>query len=113
MHAQADISRPDSICQIALHRRIGDSLRTPVRSSKMTVSDEKRRISVRTINTEPQPMTLSIPSELEQHINRFVLGGEYPNAEAVLMDAVKALDVLFEFGRYGQCHRLRLRVYGP
>jgi len=36
-------------------------------------------------------MTLSIPPELEQHINSLVLRGEYPNAEAVLVDAVKAL----------------------
>ena len=36
-------------------------------------------------------MTLSIPPELEQHINSLVLRGDYPNAEAVPVDAVKAL----------------------
>ena len=55
--------------------------------------DEKRRISVRTINpgAAAYDMTLSIPPELEQHINSLVLRGESPNAEAVLVDAVKAL----------------------
>src|SRR5207249_10199481 len=55
--------------------------------------DEKRRISVRTINpgAAAYDMTLSIPRELEQHINSLVLRGESPNAEAVLVDAVKAL----------------------
>src|SRR5258708_28387186 len=36
-------------------------------------------------------MTLTFPTELEQQINNLVLRGEYPNAEAVLVDAVKAL----------------------
>jgi len=44
-------------------------------------------------------MILSIPPELEQHINSLVLRGEYPNAEAVLVDAVKALVREKERGR--------------
>ena len=36
-------------------------------------------------------MTLTLPPELEQQINSLVLRGEYPNTEAVLVDAVKAL----------------------
>ena len=36
-------------------------------------------------------MTLTLPPELEQHVNNLVRRGEYPNAEAVLVDAVKAL----------------------
>src|SRR6266853_1732719 len=36
-------------------------------------------------------MTLTLPPELEQQINNLVLRGEYPNTEAVLVDAVKAL----------------------
>jgi Arc/MetJ-type ribon-helix-helix transcriptional regulator len=36
-------------------------------------------------------MTLTLPPEIEQQINNLVLRGEYPNTEAVLVDAVKAL----------------------
>jgi Arc/MetJ-type ribon-helix-helix transcriptional regulator len=36
-------------------------------------------------------MTLTLPPELEQQINNLVLRGEYPNTEAVLVDAVRAL----------------------
>ncbi len=36
-------------------------------------------------------MTLTLSPELEQQINNLVLRGEYPNTEAVLVDAVKAL----------------------
>ena len=36
-------------------------------------------------------MTLNLPPELEQQVNNLVLRGEYPNTEAVLVDAVKAL----------------------
>jgi len=36
-------------------------------------------------------MILTLPPELEQHVNSLVLRGDYPNAEAVLVDAVKAL----------------------
>src|SRR5258708_13380669 len=36
-------------------------------------------------------MTLTLPPELEQQIKNLVLRGEYPNTEAVLVDAVKAL----------------------
>ena|SRR5258708_672399 len=36
-------------------------------------------------------MTLTLSPELEQQINNLVLRGEYPNIEAVLVDAVKAL----------------------
>ena len=36
-------------------------------------------------------MTLTLPPELEQQINNLVLRGDYPNTEAVLVDAVKAL----------------------
>src|SRR5260370_38306145 len=36
-------------------------------------------------------MTLTLPPELEQQINSLIRRGEYPNTEAVLVDAVKAL----------------------
>src|SRR5258708_36523409 len=36
-------------------------------------------------------MTLTLPPELEQQIKNLVLRGEYPNIEAALVDAVKAL----------------------
>jgi Arc/MetJ-type ribon-helix-helix transcriptional regulator len=36
-------------------------------------------------------MTLTLPPELEQQVNNLVLRGEYPNAEAVLVDALRAL----------------------
>ncbi len=36
-------------------------------------------------------MNLTLPPELEQHVNNLVLRGGYPNPEAVLVDAVKAL----------------------
>ena len=36
-------------------------------------------------------MTLTLPPELEQHVNNLVRRGEYPSPEAVLVDAVKAL----------------------
>jgi len=36
-------------------------------------------------------MTLTLPPELEHQVNDLVLRGEYPNTEAVLVDAVKAL----------------------
>ena len=36
-------------------------------------------------------MTLTLPPELEQQINNLVRRGEYPNTEAVLVDAVRAL----------------------
>ena len=36
-------------------------------------------------------MTLTLPPELERKINSLVLRGEYPNTEAVLVDAVNAL----------------------
>ena len=36
-------------------------------------------------------MILTLPRELEQHVTNLVRRGAYPNAEAVLVDAVKAL----------------------
>jgi Arc/MetJ-type ribon-helix-helix transcriptional regulator len=36
-------------------------------------------------------MTLTLPAELEHHVNNLVLQGAYPSVEAVLVDAVKAL----------------------
>jgi Arc/MetJ-type ribon-helix-helix transcriptional regulator len=36
-------------------------------------------------------MTLTLPPELEHQVNDLVVRGEYPNTEAVLVDAVKAL----------------------
>jgi Arc/MetJ-type ribon-helix-helix transcriptional regulator len=36
-------------------------------------------------------MTLTLPPELEQQVNNLVLRGEYPNTEAVLVDALRAL----------------------
>jgi Arc/MetJ-type ribon-helix-helix transcriptional regulator len=36
-------------------------------------------------------VTLTIPADLEQDINSLVERGEYPNAEAVLVHAVRAL----------------------
>lgn len=36
-------------------------------------------------------MTLTLPPDLEQHVNNLVRRGEYPSTEAVLVDAVKAL----------------------
>ena len=36
-------------------------------------------------------MTLTLPPELEHQVNDLVLRGEYPNTEAVLVDAVNAL----------------------
>jgi Arc/MetJ-type ribon-helix-helix transcriptional regulator len=36
-------------------------------------------------------MTLTLPPDLEQHVNNLVRRGDYPSTEAVLVDAVKAL----------------------
>lgn len=36
-------------------------------------------------------MTVTLPPALEQQVNNLVLRGEYPNTEAVLVDALKAL----------------------
>ena len=36
-------------------------------------------------------MTVILPPELERKINNLVLRGEYPNTEALLVDAVNAL----------------------
>src|SRR5437588_9163668 len=36
-------------------------------------------------------MTLTLPPEVEHQITNLLLRGEYPNTEAVLVDAVKAL----------------------
>src|SRR5437867_10768352 len=36
-------------------------------------------------------MLLTLPPELEQQVNDLVLRGEYPTAEAVVVDAIKAL----------------------
>jgi Arc/MetJ-type ribon-helix-helix transcriptional regulator len=55
-----------------------------------TAPDEKRRIILRIHYLETR-MTLTLPLELEQQINNLVLRGGYPNTEAVLVDAVKAL----------------------
>ncbi len=36
-------------------------------------------------------MNLTLPPELEQHVNNLLLRGAYPSAEALLVDAVQAL----------------------
>ena len=36
-------------------------------------------------------MTLSLPADIEKHVNDLVVQGAYPSVEAVLVDAVRAL----------------------
>src|SRR5437016_4959135 len=49
-------------------------------------------------------MKLTLPPELEQQVKSPVLQGEYPNAEAVVVDAIKALT------REHERHRIEARL---
>jgi Arc/MetJ-type ribon-helix-helix transcriptional regulator len=42
------------------------------------------------LSKEPD-MILTLPAEIERQVTNLIRGGVYPNAEAVLVDAVKAL----------------------